>query len=371
MSKKIPKNDSGSKKLIGGGSDRGSSSTRYTREPPVPVSQSFEEEIGVGAHDSDYSEAQKNYDHVGIEGVNECNGGSLRERKYVLHPCPWTLYPFDPGDQCDVDSFQTIFGNDVWALCGHGYVDAKHVLLQIEEGLGISEQLPEDEGGDNEVVGVEVFDITCNGIESDSDQVLNIGANELETGAGQIPEFESHENERNCEHVRNFESGDPRANSHQLLELHSYGLEDPRCGARFAIRLKSSWTKRSSKEKCGAVLCCNSEGFKTMKEANSRIKEARTGCLAMIRLRLVESNRWKVDEVKLEHNHLFYPERVQNSESQKKMDAGVRRKLEPAVKVEVCTVKLYRTPAVLLLRHQAMETQMKEQSAVRLMAPHV
>ncbi|PHT46030.1 Protein FAR1-RELATED SEQUENCE 6 [Capsicum baccatum] len=286
-------------------------------------------------------------------------------------------------------------------LTGSGAIDV------IEEGLGISEQLPEDEGGDNEVVGVEVFDITCNGIESDSDQVLNIEANELETGAGQIPEFESHENERNCKHVRNFESGDPRANSHQLLELHSDGLEDPRCGNTtildghtgsslgksypplvvcmefesyedaynyyncytkelgFAIRLKSSWTKRSSKEMRGAVLCCNSEGFKTMKEANSRIKEARTGCLAMIRLRLVESNRWKVDDVKLEHNHLFYPERVQNSESQKKMDAGVKRKLEPAVEVEVCTIKLYRTPAVLLLRHQAMETQMNEQSAVR------
>ncbi|PHT79487.1 Protein FAR1-RELATED SEQUENCE 8 [Capsicum annuum] len=253
----------------------------------------------------------------------------------------------------------------------------------MEEGLGISEQLPEDEGGDNEAVGVEVFDITCNGIESDSDQVRNI-----ETTAGQILEFESHETERNCEHVLNFESGDPRDNSHQLLELHSDGLEDPRCGNTtildghtgsslgkscpplavgmefesyedaynyyncyakelgFAIRVKSSWTKRNSKEKRGAVLCCNCEGFKTMKEANSRRKETRTGCLAMIRLRLVESNRWRVDEVKLEHNHLFDPERMQNSKSHKKMDAGVKRKLEPAVDVEVCTIKLYRTPAV-------------------------
>ncbi|CAN1173530.1 Protein FAR1-RELATED SEQUENCE 8 [Linum perenne] len=111
----------------------------------------------------------------------------------------------------------------------------------------------------------------------------------------------------------------------------------------FAIRVKSSWTKRNSKEKRGAVLCCNCEGFKTMKEANSRRKETRTGCLAMVRLRLVESNRWRVDEVKLDHNHSFDPDRAQNSKSHKKMDSGTKRKMEPNVDVEVRTIKLYRT----------------------------
>ncbi|CAN4098411.1 unnamed protein product [Withania somnifera] len=258
----------------------------------------------------------------------------------------------------------------------------------MEEDLGTSEQLPEGEGSDNEAASEEVFDITCNDIESNGDQVLNVEANELEDTADQILEFESHVAERNCEHVLNSESGDLRGNSHQLLGFHSNGLEDPRCGNTtiiddhtcsslgksypplvvgmefesyedaynyyncyakelgFAIRVKSSWTKRNSKEKRGAVLCCNCEGFKTMKEANSRRKETRTGCLAMIRLRLVESNRWRVDEVKLEHNHLFDPERVQNSKSHKKIDAGVKRKLEPAVDLEVRTIKLYRTPAV-------------------------
>lgn len=114
----------------------------------------------------------------------------------------------------------------------------------------------------------------------------------------------------------------------------------------FAIRVKSSWTKRNSKEKRGAVLCCNCEGFKTIKEANSRRKETRTGCLAMIRLRLVESNRWRVDEVKLEHNHMFDPERAQHSKSHKRMDSGAKRKVEPTVDVEVRTIKLYRTPAI-------------------------
>ncbi|KAM7253946.1 hypothetical protein ACFE04_031628 [Oxalis oulophora] len=103
----------------------------------------------------------------------------------------------------------------------------------------------------------------------------------------------------------------------------------------FGIRVKSSWTKRNSKEKRGAVLCCNCEGFKTVKEANSRRKETRTGCLAMVRLRLIESNRWRVDELKLDHNHSFDAERAQNSKSHKRMDsAGNKRKAEPAVDVE-------------------------------------
>ncbi|KAI5446915.1 hypothetical protein KIW84_014674 [Lathyrus oleraceus] len=112
----------------------------------------------------------------------------------------------------------------------------------------------------------------------------------------------------------------------------------------FAIRVKSSWAKRNSKEKRGAVLCCNCEGFKTIKEANSHRKETRTGCLAMIRLRLVESDRWRVDEVKLEHNHSFDPERAQNSKSHKRMDSGAKRKFEPTLDVEVRTIKLYRMP---------------------------
>ncbi|GAB4850063.1 hypothetical protein Ancab_039893 [Ancistrocladus abbreviatus] len=114
----------------------------------------------------------------------------------------------------------------------------------------------------------------------------------------------------------------------------------------FAIRVKSSWTKRNSKEKRGAVLCCNCEGFKTVKEASNQRKETRTGCLAMIRLRLVESNRWRVDEVKYEHNHSFDPGKAQNSKSHKKIEAGMKRKLEQTVDVEVQTIKLYRTPAI-------------------------
>ena len=101
------------------------------------------------------------------------------------------------------------------------------------------------------------------------------------------------------------------------MEFESYddAYNNCNCYAKeigFAIRVKSSWAKCNSKEKRGAVLCCNCEGFKTIKDTNSHRKETRTGCLAMIRLRLVESNKWRVDEVKLEHNHLFNHERAQN-----------------------------------------------------------
>ncbi|KAL0724475.1 hypothetical protein Bca4012_039074 [Brassica carinata] len=119
----------------------------------------------------------------------------------------------------------------------------------------------------------------------------------------------------------------------------------------FAIRVKSSWTKRNSKEKRGAVLCCNCEGFKTVKEPNSaRRKETRTGCQAMIRLRLIELDRWKIDEVKLDHNHDFDPERAHNSKSHKKTCgggvAGTKRKHEPPLDVQVRTIKLYRNNAI-------------------------
>ncbi|KAF3636308.1 hypothetical protein FXO37_25491 [Capsicum annuum] len=57
---------------------RGSSSSRYTRvpSPPVMLGTPFEEEIGVGAQDMDYVEAQENY---GIEEENEVDAVNLDE----------------------------------------------------------------------------------------------------------------------------------------------------------------------------------------------------------------------------------------------------------------------------------------------------
>ncbi|KAK4761041.1 hypothetical protein SAY87_005934 [Trapa incisa] len=222
----------------------------------------------------------------------------------------------------------------------------------------VSDQLLDGEGNDieidsNDVInnGDELLGINDEGqvLElNDNDQVLEIIANQEDERGGAAVISDDHEN-----YVSDGKEYPPPVVG---MEFDSYddAYNYYNCYAKelgFAIRVKSSWTKRNSKEKRGAVLCCNCEGFKTIKEAGSRRKETRTGCLAMIRLRLVESNnRWRVDEVKLEHNHLFDPIRAKNSKSRKKMDYD-RHKVESNLDIEVQTIKLYRTPASDLFGH--------------------
>ena len=109
--------------------------------------------------------------------------------------------------------------------------------------------------------------------------------------------------------------------------------------AGFRVRVKNSWFKRNSREKYGAVLCCSSQGFKRIKDVNRLRKETRTGCPAMIRMRLVDSKRWRILEVTLEHNHLLG---TKVYKSIKKMGSGTKRKSESNSDAEVQTVKLYR-----------------------------
>ncbi|WRX27357.1 FAR1 DNA binding domain - like 10 [Theobroma cacao] len=232
--------------------------------------------------------------------------------------------------------------------------------ITIEEGSQNSEQLFEDDGNELEMEGNELeiegndIDIESNGLEIEGNG-LDIESNGLQDCDQMLEIEDNHENDGDETTAVAVENGISQGKDYPPpvvgMEFESYddaynyyNYYAKELG--FAIRVKSSWTKRNSKEKRGAVLCCNCEGFKTIKEANSRRKETRTGCLAMIRLRLVESNRWRVDEVKLEHNHLFDHERAQNCKSHKKMDAVAKRKVEPAVDVEVRTIKLYRTPVV-------------------------
>ncbi|WVY92633.1 hypothetical protein V8G54_031721 [Vigna mungo] len=180
-----------------------------------------------------------------------------------------------------------------------------------------------------------------------SEQLLDIvdEGNELDNECGQLFEIDEngHENGRDETRVVDSHSGESQGKDCPPpvvgMEFDTYDdaynyYNTYAKEIGFATRVKSSWTKRNSKEKRGAVLCCNCEGFKTTKDANSHRKETRTGCLAMIRLRLVESNRWRVDEVKLEHNHSFDPERAQNSKSHKRMDTRSKRKVEPTLDVE-------------------------------------
>ncbi|WJX23146.1 hypothetical protein P8452_12382 [Trifolium repens] len=199
-----------------------------------------------------------------------------------------------------------------------------------------------DEGSPNSEQLLDVVD-EGNELENGCSQLFGLDGSEHENGQDEITVVDSHNGETQGKKDyaqpvvgMEFETYDDAYNYY-----NSYARE-----TGFAIRVKSSWAKRNSKEKRGAVLCCNCEGFKTIKEANSHRKETRTGCLAMIRLRLVESNRWRVDEVKLEHNHSFDPERAQNSKSHKRTDSGTKRKVEPSVDVEVRTIKLYRPPTV-------------------------
>lgn len=106
----------------------------------------------------------------------------------------------------------------------------------------------------------------------------------------------------------------------------------------FHVRVKNSWFKRNSKEKYGAVLCCSSQGFKRIKDINRIRKETRTGCPAMIRMRLVDSERWRILEVILEHNHLLGAKMYK---SLNKVDAGIKRKVLANTN-EAQTIKLYK-----------------------------
>ncbi|EXB67259.1 Protein FAR1-RELATED SEQUENCE 8 [Morus notabilis] len=231
-------------------------------------------------------------------------------------------------------------------------------------------QLFEIEGDDHEnerdSKNDQFFDIESNGHENEGDDAnehlfdieANSHENDRDVADEQLFDIEGNKHGDENKDDQSVIDGQSGASQRKVYSPPIVGMEFEsyddaynyyNCYAKeigFAIRVKSSWTKRNSKEKRGAVLCCNCEGFKMVKEANSRRKETRTGCLAMIRLRLVESNRWRVDEAKLEHNHLFDPEGAQNSKSHKRMDAGVKRKVEPTLDVEVRTIKLYRTPAV-------------------------
>ncbi|CAN4088591.1 unnamed protein product [Withania somnifera] len=99
------------------------------------------------------------------------------------------------------------------------------------------------------------------------------------------------------------------------------------CYARevgFRVRVKTSWFKRNSREKYGAVLCCSSQGFK-------RIKDMRMG--------MVDSKRWRILEVTLEHNHSLGTKAYK---SIKKTGAGDQKKLDSNSNTEVQTIKLYR-----------------------------
>ncbi|KAJ4952549.1 hypothetical protein NE237_029381 [Protea cynaroides] len=120
----------------------------------------------------------------------------------------------------------------------------------------------------------------------------------------------------------------------------------------FGIRVKSSWCREKNKEKYAAVLCCSREGFKKKRETNLLRPETRTGCPAMMRVKLMDSKKWKVMEVSLEHNHLITPASVQFYKSHKSTCIGTKRKSHLDSEAEIQANKLLQTFALDVWNHE-------------------
>ncbi|GLT25331.1 hypothetical protein SLA2020_232840 [Shorea laevis] len=112
----------------------------------------------------------------------------------------------------------------------------------------------------------------------------------------------------------------------------------------FGIRVSNSWFRSKRKERYRAKLSCSSAGFKKKSEANNPRPETRTGCPAMIVIRLLDSKRWRIVEVELEHNHPVSPQIKRFYKSHKKMIVAAREAQPPPEPVtEIHTIKLYGT----------------------------
>lgn len=113
----------------------------------------------------------------------------------------------------------------------------------------------------------------------------------------------------------------------------------------FGVRVSNTWY-RKSKERYRGKLSCSSAGFKKKSEANRPRPETRTGCPAMIKFRLMDSKRWRVIEVELEHNHLISPASGKFYKSHKHVGIGTKRTLQLDGPEEVQKIRLFRTVIV-------------------------
>uniref|UniRef100_A0A9I9EF13 Protein FAR1-RELATED SEQUENCE n=1 Tax=Cucumis melo TaxID=3656 RepID=A0A9I9EF13_CUCME len=109
----------------------------------------------------------------------------------------------------------------------------------------------------------------------------------------------------------------------------------------FGVRVSNTWY-RKSKEKYRGKLSCSSAGFKKKSEANRPRPETRTGCPAMIKFRLMDTRRWRIIEVELDHNHLINPTSGKFYKSHKNLGVGTKRLLQ-LDSVEVQKVRLFQT----------------------------
>ncbi|XP_042014805.1 protein FAR1-RELATED SEQUENCE 6-like [Salvia splendens] len=111
-------------------------------------------------------------------------------------------------------------------------------------------------------------------------------------------------------------------------------------GQGFGIRVSNSWFRSKRRERYRAKLSCSSAGFKKKSEANNPRPETRTGCPALLIIKLVDAQRWRIVEVELAHNHPLSPESMRFYKSHKKMILAAK-KVQPSEPVrEVHTIKL-------------------------------
>ncbi|KAL5563082.1 hypothetical protein UlMin_032829 [Ulmus minor] len=110
----------------------------------------------------------------------------------------------------------------------------------------------------------------------------------------------------------------------------------------FGVRVSNTWY-RKSKERYRGKLSCSSAGFKKKSEANRPRPETRTGCPAMIKFRLMDTKRWRIIEVELEHNHLISPVSGRFYKSHKTLAGGTKRALQLDGPEEHQKIRLFRT----------------------------
>lgn len=117
-------------------------------------------------------------------------------------------------------------------------------------------------------------------------------------------------------------------------------------GQGFGIRVSNSWFRSKRRERYRAKLSCSSAGFKKKSEANNPRPETRTGCPAMVIIKLVDARRWRIVEVELVHNHPVSPEIKRFYKSHKKMIVAAKKAVQSEPVREIHTIKLYRTAVV-------------------------
>lgn len=113
----------------------------------------------------------------------------------------------------------------------------------------------------------------------------------------------------------------------------------------FGVRVSNTWY-RKSKERYRGKLSCSSAGFKKKSEANRPRPETRTGCPAMIKFRLMDTRRWRIIEVELDHNHLINPTSGKFYKSHKNLGVGTKRLLQLDSAEEVQKVRLFQTVVI-------------------------